>query len=121
MCTSPTHTPNICVSNNKSTTTISNSTLTSSNSISIDSHKLLANYVKRSKAECGAMGKGVKHNGRDKHYIDELEKFELINITNDDEFRAKAYAAGLPKSKVCRLLKYKKEIENNGIYKESQC
>ena len=65
--------------------------------------------------------KGVKHNGKNKHYIDELEKFELINITNDDEFRAKAYAAGLPKSKVCRLLKYKKEIENNGIYKESQC
>ena len=58
---------------------------------------------------------------KNKHYIDELEKFELINITNDDEFRAKAYAAGLPKSKVCRLLKYKKEIENNGIYKESQC
>jgi len=49
MCTSPTHTPNTCVSNNKSTTTISNSTVNSSNSISIDSHKLLANnnYVKR--------------------------------------------------------------------------
>ena len=54
MCTSLSHTPNTCVSNNKSTTTISNSTVNSSNSISIDSHKLLANnnnYVKRSETK----------------------------------------------------------------------
>ena len=49
MCTSPTHTPSISVPTHKSITTISNSTVNSSNSISIDSHKLLANnnYVKR--------------------------------------------------------------------------
>ena len=58
MCTSPTHTPSISVpthksiiNTNKSTTTISNSTVNSSNSISIDSHKLLANYVKRSETK----------------------------------------------------------------------
>ena len=54
------------------------------------------------------MKKGVKHSGESK-YFNELEKYGLTNITNDDEFRAKAYSAGLSKSKVCRLLKYNKE------------
>ena len=53
MCTSLSHTPNICVSTNKSTTTKSNSTVNSSNSISIDSRKHLANNnnVKRSETK----------------------------------------------------------------------
>ena len=53
-CTSPSHNPNTCVSTNKSITTISNSTVTYSNCISIDSRKHSA-LLKRSKAECGAM------------------------------------------------------------------
>ena len=91
MCTSLSHIPNMYVSNHIPVPTISISTTLSNNCISIDSRKHLK--LKRNK------------------YFNELIKYGLIDIDNDDEFRAKAYAAGLPKSKVCRLLKYKKENE----------
>lgn len=108
-CTSPSYTQYNYVISNYPVSTISNITTISSNCISIDSRKHSA-LLKRSKAECGAMKKGVKHSGESK-YFNEIEKYGLTNINNDDEFRAKAYAAGLQKSKVCRLLKYKKENE----------
>ena len=108
-CTSPSYTQYNYVTINYPVSTISSITTISSICISIDSRKHSA-LLKRSKSECGAMKKGVKHSCESK-YINELKKYGLINITNDDEFRAKAYAAGLQKSKVCRLLKYKKENE----------
>ena len=108
-CTSPSYTQYSYGTINYPVSTISSITTISNNCISIDSRKHSA-LLKRSKSECGAMKKGVKHSCESK-YINELKKYGLINITNDDEFRAKAYAAGLQKSKVCRLLKYKKENE----------
>lgn len=95
----------ICLSHYQSISQSINPVTTISNTqYSIDGHSdtKCALLVKR-------RNKGIGSGNRmQNHYFDELKEYGLVNITNDDEFRAKAYAAGLSKSKVCRLLKYSK-------------